>query len=148
MENLWTLKALLRGFELVLDLKVNFHESCLISVNVAPKVMRTTCNFLNCRQGSIPFLYLGLPVGANPRRVETWEPMVEQLRRRIISWGNRYVSLGGCIVLLNLVLNSIPIFYLSLLKMSSKVVNSVVALQRNFPIHTNKQAVNQTITRG
>jgi len=132
VENLWTLKAILRGFELVSGLKVNFHKSCLIGVNVPPDFMERACSFLNCRQGSVPFMYLGLLVGDNPRRVETWEPLVDHLRRRLFSWGNRYISLGGRIVLLNLVLNSIPIFYLSLMKMPAKVVKLIVSLQRNF----------------
>jgi len=132
VKNLWTLKAILRGFELVSGLKVNFHKSCLIGVNVPPDFMASACSFLNCRQGMMPFMYLGLPVGANPRRVETWEPLVEHLRRRLLSWGNRYISLGGRIVLLNAVLNSIPIFYLSLMKMAVKVLKLIVSLQRNF----------------
>jgi len=30
--------------------------------------MEAACRFLNCREGSVPFNYLGLPVGANPKR--------------------------------------------------------------------------------
>ena len=132
VENSWTLKALLRGFEMVSGLKVNFHKSCLIGVNVDEVFMDMVCSFLNCRKGVVPFMYLGLPVGAIPRKVETWEPFVEQLRRRLFSRGNRYISLGGRIVLLNSVPNSIPTFYLSLMKMPVKVMKSVVSLQRNF----------------
>lgn len=51
--------------------KVNFHKNCLIGVNVASDFMERVCSFLNCRQGALPFLYLGLPMGANPRRVDT-----------------------------------------------------------------------------
>jgi hypothetical protein len=80
VENLWMLKAILRGFEMVSGLNVNFHKSCLIGINVPSDFMDMACSFLNCRQGSVPFMYLGLPVGANPRRVATWEPLVEQLR--------------------------------------------------------------------
>jgi hypothetical protein len=45
----------------------------------------------------VPFLffYPGLPVGANPKRCATWDTLIDQLRKRLRSWGNRYVSLGG-----------------------------------------------------
>ncbi|PNX79577.1 ribonuclease H, partial [Trifolium pratense] len=66
VDNLWTLKAILRGFELASGLK---------------------------RQDS--FKYLDLPVGENPRRVSTWDPLVEMIRRRLNSWGNKHISLGG-----------------------------------------------------
>jgi len=87
VENLWTLKALLRGFEMVSRLKVDFYKSCLMGINVNPDFMEMTCNFLNCSQGSFPFRYLGLPVGGNPGRVATWDPLLEQLTKRLYSWG-------------------------------------------------------------
>jgi hypothetical protein len=132
MENLWTLKAILRGFELASGLKVNFGKSSLIGVNVSNGFMDVACNFLNCKRGVTPFWYLGLPVGANPRRASTWEPMMECLRKRLRGWRKRYVSLGGRIVLLNSVLNSIPSFYLSSLKVPVVVLNRITRIQREF----------------
>jgi hypothetical protein len=58
--------------------------------------------------------------------------MLEVLKKRLGSWGNKYVSLGGRIVLINAVLSSIPIFFLSYMKMPVKVWREVVKLQRNF----------------
>jgi len=94
--------------------------------------MEAACRFLHCKEGSTPFNYLGLPVGANPKKFSIWEPMLEKLANRLNSWGSKYVSLGGRIVLLNSVLNAIPIFYLSYLKMPKRVVKEVIRIQRNF----------------
>lgn len=94
--------------------------------------MEAACRFLHCKEGSTPFTYLGLPVGANPRKLSAWEPMLVKIRNRLNSWGCKYVSLGGRIVLLNSVLNAIPIFYLSYLKIPEKVVKEVIHIQRNF----------------
>lgn len=88
--------------------------------------------FLNCSEGVLPFKYLGLPVGANPLKLATWEPLLEQLTLKLHSWGNKYVSLGGRIVLLNAVINAIPIFYLSFIKMPMKVWRKIVKIQRDF----------------
>jgi hypothetical protein len=95
VENLWTMKAILRGFELASGLKVNFWKSSLIGNNVGNTFMEMACNFLNCIRGGLPFKYLGRPVGANPRRMATWEPMVEKIRQKLNSWGNKHISLGG-----------------------------------------------------
>jgi len=114
------------------SLKVNFYKSCLMGVNVQPEFMTLACDFLNCSEGVVPFKYLGLPVEANPLKLATWEPLLEQLSRRLNSWGNKYVSLGGRIVLLNSVLNAIPIFYLSYLKMAAVVWRKVVKIQHDF----------------
>ncbi|MCI35662.1 RNA-directed DNA polymerase (Reverse transcriptase), partial [Trifolium medium] len=94
--------------------------------------MTVASTFLNCRIGSIPFKYLGLPVGANSRRVSTWDPLLESLRKWLGAWGNKYVSLGGCIVLLNSVLNAIPIFFLSYMKIPVQVWKSIRRIQREF----------------
>lgn len=45
---------------------------------------------------------------------------------------NKYVSLGGRTVLLNCVLNAIPIFYLSFLKIPAKMLKMVIRIQRYF----------------
>ena len=132
VDNLWTMKVVLRGFEMASGLKINFFKSCLIGVNVPNDFMEMACNFLNCSEGSLPFKYLGLPVGANPRSFGTWEPLVEHLSRRLNTWGHKYISLGGRIILLNSVLNAKPIFYLPFLRMSANVWRRIVRIQREF----------------
>jgi hypothetical protein len=71
VDNLWALKAILRGFEMASGLKVNFWKSCLVGVNVSNEFLIMASNFLNCRIGMLPFKYLGLLVGANSRRSST-----------------------------------------------------------------------------
>jgi len=101
-------------------------------VNVGDDFLGLAERFLYCRVGCVPFTYLGLPVGANPRIDKTWQPLLKLLTNRLGSWGNKYVSLGGRVVLLNSVLNAIPIFYLSVMKMPVKVWKKIVCLQREF----------------
>jgi hypothetical protein len=132
VENLWSLKAILRGFEMTSGLKINFWKSSLMGVNVSHDFLKMASVFLNCRLSSLPFRYLGLPVGASPRRASTWEPLLVSLRKRLGAWGNKYVSLGGRIVLPNSVLNAIPIFYLSYMKIPVIVWKQVRRIQREF----------------
>jgi hypothetical protein len=85
VENLWAMKAVLRWFELVSGLKVNFSKSCLMGVNVSSSFLQGAASFLHCKLGSIPFIYLGLPVGANPRLASTWDPVVKTIEKRFLS---------------------------------------------------------------
>lgn len=112
--NLWTLKAVLQGFEAASGLKVNFLKSCLIWIDVSRDFMEMACEFLGCGENNLPFKYLGLPIGANHKSDVTWEPLLEHVTRRLHSWGNKFSSFGGRIMLLNSMLNAIPIFYPSL----------------------------------
>jgi hypothetical protein len=68
----------------------------------------------------------------NPKSLSTWDPLLEHLRNRLFSWRNKHISLGGRIVLINAVLNAIPIFSLSFMKMPVSVVNKFVTIQRQF----------------
>ena len=91
----------LEGFEMASGLKVNFFKSCLIGVNIDGEFMNIACNFLNCRRRGIPFNYLGLPVSGNVRKFSTWDTFVEKVEMRFINCGNKYVSFGGRITLIN-----------------------------------------------
>jgi hypothetical protein len=132
ISNLWALKAILRGFEMASGLKVNFFKSGLLGVNVSSEFMASASTFLNCRLESIPFKYLGLPIGANPKSSATWDPLVEKMRKRLFSWRNKHISLRGRIVLINSVLNAIPVFFLSFMKMPKSVWKKLVRIQREF----------------
>lgn len=92
VEALWTIKAILRVFELSLGLGVNFHKSSLIRINVEPYFLQQVEEFLHCKIESLPFRYLQLPVGANPISESTWELLLNLVRKRFNSWSHRYVS--------------------------------------------------------
>ena len=94
VDNLWPMKSILRGFEMASGLKINFLKSSLIGVNVSDDFMEMACNFLSCSRGSLPFNYLGLPVGANGRNLATWEPLVESLNRKLNGWSHKYINFG------------------------------------------------------
>jgi len=94
--NIFTIKAILRCFELLSGLKINFHKSKLAGVNVEKNTLEVYAKSLNCLTMKIPFIYLGLQVGGNPRRKQFWEPVVN----KISAWKGRYLSLAGRICLL------------------------------------------------
>ncbi|MCH95804.1 RNA-directed DNA polymerase (Reverse transcriptase) [Trifolium medium] len=89
VENLWCMKAILRWFELISGLKVNFYKSKLFGINLEDGFLDLAASFLKCKIGIFPFIYLGLPVGANPRRQSTWKPVIEVVKNRLSSWRNR-----------------------------------------------------------
>jgi hypothetical protein len=132
VENLWRVKAILKWFELMSGLKVNFGKSRLMGIGLDDSFFTVASNFLNCKLGRFPFIYLGLPVGANQMKEATWEPVIKVLKRRLHSWKNRFVSLGGRVILINSVLAAVPLFYLSFLKIPTKVWKKIVSIQRNF----------------
>ncbi|XP_058760756.1 uncharacterized protein LOC131634106 [Vicia villosa] len=116
LDNLWCVKAFLRGFKRIFGLRININKSKIYGINIGEDMLTTAANFLPCEIGRLPFLFLGLPVGANHRRKDTWKPVFKKLSRRLATWQGKHVSLGGKVTLLNSVLNNIPIYWLSFFK--------------------------------
>ena len=69
--NVFTIKTILRCFELVSGLKINFHKSKLVGINVDRFTLETYAKTLNCNTMRMHFKYLGLEVGGNPRKVHS-----------------------------------------------------------------------------
>ncbi|XP_058754722.1 uncharacterized protein LOC131627879 [Vicia villosa] len=80
----------------------------------------------------LPPTFLGLPIGSNPRRITTWEPLVAKVKKRLASWKGRFLSFGGRITLIKSVLSSLAIFYLSFYKAPKKVIKDINRIQSNF----------------
>jgi hypothetical protein len=56
------LKALLHNFAESTRLRVNYHKSNMISINMENERLLHFTATLNCKKGSFPFTYLGLPL--------------------------------------------------------------------------------------
>nr|KYP40876.1 Putative ribonuclease H protein At1g65750 family [Cajanus cajan] len=132
MQNLWCLKAILRCFELISGMKINFHKSSVVGIHSGVDFTELAASFLHCKVGQLPFKHLGLPLGANPRKLATWRPILDGLRNRLSSWKHRYLSIGGRVTLINAVLNAMPIHFLSFFKAPNSVIKEIVAIQRGF----------------
>lgn len=98
---------------MVSGLKVNFHKICIYGLNVGEEFLAAASNFLCCNCGHLHFTYLGLPIGVNPRKSYTWQPMVDVMRKRLSRWKGRNLSLGGRIVLIKSMLSSLPLYFFS-----------------------------------
>ncbi|PNX82415.1 cysteine-rich receptor-like protein kinase, partial [Trifolium pratense] len=131
-DNVRTMKSILRGFELVSGLKINFLKSKLYGINAADNFLVAASSYLGCNVESIPFKFLGLPVGANPRRQATWKPIVESAAKKLSCWNSRNLSIGGRVTLINSVLSSLPLYFFSFYKAPRCVINQLVRIQRNF----------------
>ena len=132
MANVKAIKAMLRVFELASGLKINFAKSGFGAFGVMEAWKREAANYLNCSLLTLPFTYLGVPIGANPRRYQTWDPIISKCERKLVKWKLRHLLFGGRVTLLKSVLTSIPIYFLSFYRVPQKVVDELVRIQRNF----------------
>jgi hypothetical protein len=130
--NVRALRAVLILFEAVSGLKVNFHKSMLVGVNITDSWLSEAVTLLNCKLGKVPFLYLGLPIGGNPRLLSFWDPVVNRIKSRLSAWQSRYLSFGGRLILLKSVLTALPVYALSFFKAPSGTISSIESLLIKF----------------
>lgn len=95
MENVKIIKAILRTFELISGLKINFAKSCFGAFGEFDLWKQHAANYLNCRLLVLPFTYLGIPIGANPRRCRMWDSIIHKCERKLAKWKQRHISFGG-----------------------------------------------------
>jgi len=130
--NVRALRAALVIFEAIYGLKVNFNKSMLVGVNIAPSWLNEAAVVLSSKVGKVPFMYLGLPIRGNPRRLSFWDPIVNLIKARLSGWNSRFLSFGSRLVLLKSVLTSLPVYALSFFKVPSGIISSVESLFNNF----------------
>jgi len=130
--NIFTIKTILRCFELASGLKINFHKLNLASISVERISLQTYARTLNCNIMQIPFKYPGVEVGGNPRRKQFWEPIVDKIKARLSKWKGRWLWLAGKLCLIKSVFTALPLFYLSFFKAPLSVSNKITSIQRSF----------------
>jgi len=113
-------------------LRVNFHKSEVGSVGISQLDKFLFSKSLNYRQMDLPFKYLRMVVGGNPRRVEFWNPIVDKIRSRLTSWKGRLLSMTGHLCLIKSVRSSLPLFYLSFFKAPIDACNQIRRIQAKF----------------
>jgi len=114
--NVRSIRAVLLILEQLSGLKVNFQKSMLTGVNVSDSWLFEAARVLHCRVGAFPFVYLGLPIGGDPRKLDFWRPILTCIISRLSNWKSKFLSFGGRLILLKYVMSSVPVYFLSFFK--------------------------------
>ncbi|KAJ9539002.1 hypothetical protein OSB04_031735 [Centaurea solstitialis] len=104
--NVTNLIRILQCFHICSGLKINFLKSKLIGVNVHLEETKRMARRLNCKTGTLPFNYLGIPAST--------------------------LSIGGRLCLFKSVLGSLGNYYFSLYKAPMKVINALESIRCKF----------------
>nr|GEV69974.1 RNA-directed DNA polymerase, eukaryota, reverse transcriptase zinc-binding domain protein [Tanacetum cinerariifolium] len=111
---------------------VNFHKSSIYGVGVRlADVQRMAVSF-GCLGNNLPFTYLGVKVGANMMRLNSWSDMVKKMSYKLSTWKAKTLSVGGRLALLKSVLGAIPTYYMSLFKAPEGIVSHLENMRNTF----------------
>ncbi|KAJ4815734.1 RNA-directed DNA polymerase (reverse transcriptase)-related family protein [Rhynchospora pubera] len=131
-EEVERVKWILKGFEGMSGLRINFAKSELIPLNLSDHRATVFASSLNCKLGALPFKYLGLPLHWKRPNRRNWLDVIDKIKKKLSSWKGNLLSLGGRLILINSVLSAIPLYFLSFFKVPKWVLLSFNRLRRTF----------------
>ncbi|XP_058725667.1 uncharacterized protein LOC131596956 [Vicia villosa] len=103
-----------------------------LRINVGNFILEATSKYLSCKVGYLSFKFLGVKVGGNPRNLSMWKELLAFLWKWLAVWKGKNLSKAGRVVLINSVLNAIPIYSLSFYKAPTKMLGEIQSIQSNF----------------
>jgi hypothetical protein len=114
-------KGILDQYAAFTRLKINYHKSSLIQINLSQEEAISLADGFNCQLGSMPFTYLGLPMGTTKPSIRDMSPLIDRVERRL-SAVSSFLSYGDRLVLVNSVLSSLPTHYMLTLRLPPGII--------------------------
>lgn len=121
---LFNLKGLLRPFLDSTGLHVNFHKSFLVPINISEARALHLARTFGCKVGSMPFTYLGLPLGTTKPSFQEFSPLLSKIEKRLTGISN-LLSYHGRLILVNSVFSALPTFYMCSLKIPPQIIKQI-----------------------
>ncbi|KAL4589627.1 hypothetical protein LXL04_002535 [Taraxacum kok-saghyz] len=121
-----------RNFHGDQGLKVNFSKSRVFGIGAEDQEILRWAAPLGCEIATLPFTYLGVPVGANMNLKKYWKPVIERVQTKLSSWKAQNLSLGGRLTLTKAVLGSLPSYFFSIFVAPLGVINTLEKIRRHF----------------
>ena len=124
------LKKILLDYATFVGLKINFHKSTIVPINLESVATTELAEIFGCVVGQMPFTYLGLPMGTTRPTVTDLLPMVTAVQRKIPA----VVSLldyGSKLTLLNSVVTSLAIYAMCSIKLNPRIIEHLDKLRRS-----------------
>ncbi|GKA76939.1 RNA-directed DNA polymerase, eukaryota [Tanacetum coccineum] len=117
---------------LVSGLKINMSKSKIMGIEVDSGRVSSAAFKLGCLVFKTPFLYLGSYVGGEMHRFQSWDDIVDRVRRRLSKWKMKMLSIGGRLTLVKSVLGSMPIFHMSMFKVPTGTLRTLESIRGKF----------------
>jgi hypothetical protein len=127
-----SISDLLQTFSDASGLDCNKEKSQIFFFNTPLLVQRHISGLLGFNRSSLPSKYLGIPLIDNALQNSSWEHLLSSFTKRLASWTFRALNLPSRLILLQAVLQALPIYSFSALAAPKFVLTTIKCLQRNF----------------
>nr|GEW27811.1 RNA-directed DNA polymerase, eukaryota, reverse transcriptase zinc-binding domain protein [Tanacetum cinerariifolium] len=130
--NIDTIIRVLDVFYRASGLRINMNKSNLMGIFVDSNKVKHATAKRGCLVLKTPFNYLGSRVGDLMSRIQSWHDVTGGMHTRLSKWKLKTLSIEGRLTLLKYVLGTIPIYHMSIFKVSMKVLQNMESIRARF----------------
>jgi len=123
------LKGLLDIFALSTGLTVNYSKSSMYPINVHPDRLAILATGFGCSTGSMPFTYLGLPMGITKPKMEDLTPLMDRIERRLNACSSM-LSYSGRLEMINSAITPITTYTMCTIKLPAGVIENIDRIRK------------------
>jgi hypothetical protein len=102
----------------------------MVPLNITEEKLEMLATAFDCQKVSLPFTYLGLPLGTKKPKIEHFMPLMRRIERRLTST-SIFLSQAGKLELVNSVFSSAAIYYTATIKLHKGVVRQLDKYRRH-----------------
>jgi hypothetical protein len=123
------LKQILLDYAKSTGLKINFQKSNLIPINISDHRAQELAEIFGCAIATMPFTYLGLPMGTTKPNATELMPLVCRIERRVTS-STLLMSHAGKLAYVNAIITSIANFTMCTIEINPKILQHIEKIRR------------------
>ena len=131
MRNVRNIKKALTNYGDATGQTINWSKSVIYFINVSEARQLKIKRIIGCESGSLPGTYLGLPLGLTPPD-RFWNSLIDKIHLKLSGWKDSLLSQARKVIVLKSILQSVPLYALSVFKILRKYALAIEKIQKTF----------------
>lgn len=115
-------------FAVISGLVINTAKSSIFMAGRLSQAFKEEVNRLGIPVDTLPVRYLGLPLTTKSMSRADYEPLIDKIRSRFLSWSSRALSYAGRLQLINSVIVSITNFWCSVFRLPKSCLETIESM--------------------
>lgn len=112
---------------------INLSKSgVFFSTKTTHNIRKEVTNVLGVQAIPLNDKYLGSPLFTNKSKIKSFEPLIEKMKNRLLSWDRKDIYTAGRTVIVKNVASSLCVYQMNCFKIPVKICKTITKLQRNF----------------
>ncbi|XP_057820314.2 uncharacterized protein LOC131033187 [Cryptomeria japonica] len=125
---IWEAKVIKDSLEMYANVagrRINDKKSEIFFFNTKKNIQLKISRLLGWPVGSLSAKYLGVPLFSGSTKTALWEDLISKCRQKVDAWKHKWLALLGRIQLIKVGLSAMPIYAMSMFKLSSKAIQAL-----------------------